>query len=180
MNLLLTPFLWFKKEFIPFRTLDRYLFLDFFRTFIGTLIMLTSMIVIYKFTDVMKYLVSSKVNQVHVYLHVLYSLPSMVDQVVAPALMFSVCFVIGQFSVNKELVAMMVAGVSFIRIITPILLFGIAIWLIMTLFGQMVVIPANKKAQIEYSIMAKGSNRLIDFVYQLHIKGKKDSITYIG
>ncbi|MBM9590311.1 LptF/LptG family permease [Leptospira sp. 201903075] len=173
MNLLLTPFLWFKKEFIPFRTLDRYLFLDFFKTFLGTLIMLTSMIVIYKFTDVMKYLVSSKVNQVHVYLHVLYSLPSMVDQVVAPALMFSVCFVIGQFSVNKELVAMMVAGVSFIRIITPILFFGIAIWLVMTLFGQTVVIPANKQAQIEFSIMAKGSNRLIDFVYQLHIKGKK-------
>lgn len=46
-------------------------------------------------------------------------------------------------------------------------------WLIMTLFGQTVVIPANKQAQIEYSIMAKGSNRLIDFVYQLHIKGKK-------
>ncbi|MDF3819473.1 LptF/LptG family permease [Leptospira sp. 96542] len=167
------PIRWFKQEFIPFRIIDKYILFDFLKNFAGTLIMLTSMIVIYKFTDVMKYLVSSKVAQSHVYLHVLYSMPAMVDQVVPPALMFSVCFVIGQFSVNKELVAIMVAGVSFLRIITPILFFGFIIWILMTIFGQFVVIPANKKAQIEYSIMAKGSNRLIDFVYQFHVKGKK-------
>ena len=118
-------------------------------------------------------MVSSKVEQSHVYLYILYSLPANTLQVVSPALMFSVCFVIGQFSVNKELVAIMVAGVSFIRIIMPILIFGIVIWILLTLFGQFVVIPSNKKAKIEYSIMAKGSNRLIDFVYQMHIKGKQ-------
>lgn len=169
---LLYPFYWFKKEFIPFRIIDRYLFFDFLKNFLGTLIMLTAMIVIYKFTDSMKYLVSSKVSQSHVYLHILYSVPAMIDQVVPPALMFSVCFIIGQFSVNKELVAIMVAGVSFLRIITPILFFGFVVWILMTIFGQLVVIPSNRLAQIEYSIMAKGSNRLIDFVYQFHVKGK--------
>lgn len=173
MKLFSEIILWIRREFIPFRLLDKYLFFDFFKTFFGTLIMLTAMIVIYKLTDVMKYLVSSKVSASHVYLHVLYSMPAMVDQVVPPALMFSVCFVIGQFSVNKELVAMMVAGVSFLRIITPILAFGFLVWIFMTLFGQLIVIPSNRLAQIEYSYMVKGSNRLIDFVYQLHIKGKK-------
>lgn len=166
------PFQWFKKEFVPLRLLDRYLFSDFFKTFMGTLVLLTSMIVIYEFTNNMKYLVSSKVDQSHVYLFILYNVPSNLMQVVSPALMFSVCFVIGQFSVNKELVAIMVAGVSFLRIVTPILMFGVIVWLIMTVFGQFVVIPANRLSRIEFSIMAKGSNRLIDFVYQMHIKGK--------
>lgn len=130
------------------------------------------MIVIYEFTNNMKYLVSSKVDQMHVYLFILYNIPANLMQVVSPALMFSVCFVIGQFSVNKELVAIMVAGVSFLRIVTPILFFGFVIWTLMTIFGQFVVIPANRLSRIEFSIMAKGSNRLIDFVYQMHIKGK--------
>ncbi len=166
------PFHWFKREFIPLRLLDRYLFSDFLKTFLGTLILLTSMIVIYEFTNNMKYLVSSKVDQMHVYLFILYNIPANLMQVVSPALMFSVCFVIGQFSVNKELVAIMVAGVSFLRIVTPILFFGFVIWTLMTIFGQFVVIPANRLSRIEFSIMAKGSNRLIDFVYQMHIKGK--------
>jgi len=172
LKLLLTPFYWIKREFIPFRILDRYLFFDFLKNFLGTLILLTSMIVIYEFTNNMKYLVSSKVNQLHVYLYILYSVPGMVVQVVSPALMFSVCFVVGQYSVNKELVAIMVAGVSFLRIITPILFFGFCIWIFMTFFSQFIVIPANKNAQIEYSYMIKGANKLVDFVYQLHIKGK--------
>ncbi|TGN19451.1 LptF/LptG family permease [Leptospira idonii] len=172
LSILLTPFRWFKREFIPFRILDRYLFFDFLKNFAGTLILLTSMIVIYEFTNNMKYLVSSKVQQSHVYFYILYSVPGMIVQVASPALMFSVCFVVGQYSVNKELVAIMVAGVSFLRIITPILFFGFFVWMFMTFFSQFVVIPANKQAQIEYSYMAKGANRLIDFVYQFHVKGK--------
>ncbi|TGN06848.1 LptF/LptG family permease [Leptospira ilyithenensis] len=172
LNLFLAPFVWFKREFIPFRILDRYLFFDFLKNFLGTLILLTSMIIIYEFTNNMKYLVSSKVQQSHVYLYILYSVPGMLVQVVSPALMFSVCFVVGQYSVNKELVAIMVAGVSFLRIITPILFFGFCMWLFMTFFQQFVVIPANKQAQIQFSYMAKGANKLIDFVYQFHVKGK--------
>ncbi|GBF50243.1 permease [Leptospira ryugenii] len=172
-SIILKPILWIKREFIPFRILDRYLFFDFLKNFLGTLILLTSMIVIYEFTNNMKYLVSSKVDQTHVYLYILFSVPGMIVQVVSPALMFSVCFVVGQYSVNKELVAIMVAGVSFLRIITPILFFGFCAWIFMSFFTQFVVIPANKKAQIEYSYMIKGANKLVDFVYQLHIKGKK-------
>ncbi len=104
----------------------------------------------------------------------------MVDQVVPPALMFSVCFIIGQFSVNKELVAIMVAGVSFIRIITPILFFGFVVWIVMTIFGQLVVIPSNRLAQIEYSIMAKGSNRLSTLYINSMLRVKMVFITSTG
>ncbi|MCZ8155003.1 MAG: LptF/LptG family permease [Leptospira sp.] len=172
LNNIMIPFRWIKQEFIPFRILDRYLFFDFLKNFLGTLILLTSMIVIYEFTNNMKYLVASKVDPTHVYLYILYSVPGMLVQVVSPALMFSVCFVVGQYSVNKELVAIMVAGVSFLRIITPILFFGFCVWIFMSFFSQFVVIPASKQAQIEYSYMIKGANKLVDFVYQLHIKGK--------
>lgn len=168
-----TQFKDLKEDFFPIRILDRYLFMEFFKTFIGTLLMLTAMILVYEITNSMKYFVENREHSMYAYLYIAYTIPSMVVQVVSPSLMFSVCFVVGQFSANKELVSTMVAGVSFLRIITPILLFGFFMWIFVAFFTQFIVIPATKKAQYNQSYMIKGSGRLTDLVYQYHVKGKE-------
>jgi LPS export ABC transporter permease LptG len=147
--------------------------MEFFTTFIGTLLMLTAMILVYEITNNMKYFVESRESPVYAYLYVAFSIPSMVVQVISPSLMFSVCFVVGQFSANKELVSIMVAGVSFLRIVSLILFFGFFMWIFVAFFNQFVVIPSNKKAQNNYSYMIKGAGRLTDLVYQYHVKGKE-------
>lgn len=141
--------------------------------FLGTLLMLTAMILVYEITNNMKYFVESKESSHYAYLYIAYSIPSMVVQVISPSLMFSVCFVVGQFSSNKELVSTMVAGVSFLRIVTPILAFGFLMWILVAIFSQLLVIPATKKAQENQSFMIKGAGRLTDLVYQYHVKGKE-------
>lgn len=161
------------REYYPIRILDRYLFMEFFSTFIGTLLMLTAMILVYEITNNMKYFVESRESPVYTYLYIAYSIPSMVIQVISPSLMFSVCFVVGQFSANKELVSIMVAGVSFLRIVSLILAFGFFMWIFVAIFTQFVVIPSNKKAQNNYSFMVKGAGKLTDLVYQYHVKGKE-------
>ncbi|MCZ8238418.1 MAG: LptF/LptG family permease [Leptospiraceae bacterium] len=161
------------REYYPIRILDRYLFMEFFNTFIGTLLMLTAMILVYEITNNMKYFVESRESPVYTYLYIAYSIPSMVIQVISPSLMFSVCFVVGQFSANKELVSIMVAGVSFLRIVSLILAFGFFMWIFVAIFTQFVVIPSNKKAQNNYSYMVKGAGKLTDLVYQYHVKGKE-------
>ncbi|WCL49088.1 LptF/LptG family permease [Leptospira sp. GIMC2001] len=147
--------------------------MEFFQTFIGTLLMLTAMILVYEITNNMKYFVENKENPIYAYLYIAFSVPNMVVQVISPSLMFSVCFVVGQFSANKELVSIMVAGVSFMRIVTPILVFGFLMWIFVAFFTQFVAIPSNKKAQDNYSYMVKGAGRLTDLVYQYHVKGKE-------
>jgi lipopolysaccharide export system permease protein len=161
------------REYYPVRILDRYLFMEFFTTFIGTLLMLTAMILVYEVTNNMKYFVESRESPVYTYLYIAYSIPSMVVQVISPSLMFSVCFVVGQFSANKELVSIMVAGVSFLRIVSLILAFGFFMWIFVAIFTQFVVIPSNKKAQNNYSYMVKGAGKMTDLVYQYHVKGKE-------
>ncbi|MCG9876222.1 MAG: LptF/LptG family permease [Leptospiraceae bacterium] len=161
------------REYYPIRILDRYLFMEFFSTFIGTLLMLTAMILVYEITNNMKYFVESRESPVYTYLYIAYSIPSMVIQVISPSLMFSVCFVVGQFSANKELVSIMVAGVSFLRIVSLILAFGFFMWIFVAIFTQFVVIPSNKKAQNNYSFMVKGAGKLTDLVYQYHVKGRE-------
>lgn len=162
-----------KAEFFPIRILDKYLFSEFFYTFLGTVIMLVGILVISQVMDNMKTFIASKESTIHIYLYLFYNLPKMATLVLPMALMFSVCFVVGQFSTNKELVASMAAGVSFYRIVTPIFVFGGFMWIFMLFLSEVIVRPFNSLAAYEYSLIQKGMGTKTDLVYQLHIKGKE-------
>jgi lipopolysaccharide export system permease protein len=162
-----------KAEFFPIRILDKYLFSEFFYTFLGTVIMLVGILVISQVMDNMKTFIASKESTIHIYLYLFYNLPKMATLVLPMALMFSVCFVVGQFSTNKELVAAMAAGVSFYRIVTPIFVFGGFMWIFMLFLSEVIVRPFNSLAAYEYSLIQKGMGTKTDLVYQLHIKGKE-------
>ncbi|MCP5500874.1 MAG: LptF/LptG family permease [Leptospiraceae bacterium] len=161
------------NPFYRLRILDRYLFSEFLRTFFGTLVMLSGILLISVVMDNMKDFNASKEPKIHVYLFLLYSLPRVILMVVPPALMFSVCFVVGQFSANKELVSIMAAGVSFYRTIAPLIFFGILMWFLVFFLNEYLVRKANSLAAYEHSIIKKGVGTKTDLVYQVHIKGKE-------
>lgn len=116
---------------------------------------------------------NSKQPPFHIGLYLLYNLPKILVAVIPPSLMFSVCFVIGQFNVNKELVSIMAAGVSFYRSAMTIFLFGGVMWLFVFAIGEFLVRPANSMAGYELSIIMKGIGTKQDLVYQLHTRGKE-------
>lgn len=68
---------------------------------------------------------------------------------------------------------MMAAGVSFFRIVTPLILFGILMWIIMLLATELIVRPVNKLAKIEHDTLTEGMGTLANSVYQFHVKGKE-------
>ena len=162
----------FNKLLMP-RILDRYIFGEFFMTFLGTMVMLTGILIISLVMDHMQSFAMSNAETYHAVLFVLYSIPKVAVTISAPALMFAVCFVVGQFSVNKELVSMMAAGVSFYRIVTPIMVFGIVVWLSVLFVNETMVRRFNSAAQNELSILLKGMGVIKDLVYQYHIRGKE-------
>ncbi|MEM7179992.1 MAG: LptF/LptG family permease [Spirochaetota bacterium] len=155
------------------RLLDRYLFSEFLRTFLGTLLMLTGILMISLVMDNMKTFLASKESPYHAYMFLVYNIPRMAVLVVPPGLMFSVCFVVGQFNANKELVSMMAAGVSFYRTVAPLVLFGLLMWVLVLLTNETIVRTFNSYAAYEHSIIEKGVGTKKDLVYQLHIKGKE-------
>ncbi|EMO04050.1 permease, YjgP/YjgQ domain protein, partial [Leptospira interrogans serovar Icterohaemorrhagiae str. Verdun HP] len=130
--------------------------------------------------DNLRNFTATKAPRYHVALFLVYSIPKIISTtVVSMSLMFSICFTVGQFSVNKELVSMMAAGVSFFRIVTPLILFGILMWIIMLLATELIVRPVNKLAKIEHDTLTEGMGTLANSVYQFHVKGKKGFIIYI-
>jgi lipopolysaccharide export system permease protein len=164
---------WSIREYYPIRLLDKYLFSEFFKTFLGTLIMLTGILLISQVMDGQKVFIASKEKSYHIYLYLLFSIPRMIVMVTPPALMFAVCFVVGQFSANKELVSSMAAGVSFYRTVTPILFFGLLLSFVLLLTNELIVRPCNSLAASEFSMIQKGVGTKKDMVYQFHIKGKE-------
>lgn len=135
--------------------------------------MLTGVLLISLLMDNMKLFVATKNKEWNIFLFLVLSIPKMIVAVVAPSLMFSVCFVVGQFTVSKELVSIMAAGVSFYRAVSTILFFGFLMWPITLLFNESVVRQANKEAANQYSKAMKGVGHKADMVYQFHVRGQE-------
>jgi lipopolysaccharide export system permease protein len=169
----LKPFLYLKKELFPPRLIDKYIFREFLGTFLGTIILLAGIMLISQIMDNMRSFLNSKQAPYHIGLFLLYNLPKILIAVIPPSLMFSVCFVIGQFNVNKELVSIMAAGVSFYRSALTIFLFGGFMWIFVFFVGEVLVRPSNTLAGYELSIIMKGIGTKQDLVYQLHTRGKE-------
>lgn len=161
------------KKILGMRLLDRYLFSEFVKTFLGTVVLLTGILLISTLMDNLKVFIASKEASYHIYLFLLYSIPKMVVWVIPSALMFAVCFIVGQFSTNKELVSTMAAGVSFYRTVRPLFFFGALMWLFVLFSNEFVVRSLNSLAAYEHSVLLKGVGTKTDLVYQLHIKGKE-------
>ena len=161
------------KELIPLKLIDKYIFSEFIKTFLGTIILLTGVMLISQVMDNLRNFINSKQAPFHIGLFLLYNSPKMILAVIPPSLMFSVCFIVGQFNVNKELVSIMAAGVSFYRATLTIFLTGFIMSLLVFILGEFVVRPANTLANEELSVILKGIGLKKDLVYQLNTKGKE-------
>lgn len=161
------------KSISNFRILDKYLFTMFLNTFLGTMIMLIGLFIFIQVNTDQKNFIASKESSIHIYLYLLFKIPKIISTAFPISMMFSVCFVVGQFSSNKELVASMAAGISFYRTVSPIIIFGIFSWISLFFFNEFIVRPSNKNAAFRYTRIMNGIGTKTDMVYQLHIKGKE-------
>jgi lipopolysaccharide export system permease protein len=155
------------------RLLDRYTFKEFITVFLGTVFMLTMLLMVSVVMDNIKDFIASKESSDHIVLFLLYNIPKMVITIIPPALMFSVCFVVGQLNANKELVSMMAAGISFYRAVAPLFIFGIFIWLFVLFANEIIVRKTNSLVSYQQAMIKKGVGVKTDLVYQLHIKGQE-------
>lgn len=157
---------------VPGKIIDRYVGLDFLRSFALALAALTFMILI--FIEVMPILrIESKEPPVHIMLYLLYRLPRTISLVMPAALMFGVCFSVAQFNMTRELIAMQAAGVSFYRATATLFIAGAVAVVVLFLFQNLLVTVANKAAAREMSIIDKDSAMLDDVVFQTNLRGKE-------
>ena len=104
-----------------FRPLDRYIFGEFWRIFLGTALGFPILIVIIDLTDHLDRYLNRQIPRGDIILSYIYFLPESAFQVVPAAVLFATVFSIGALTRHAEVTAAKASGISFYRLILPIL-----------------------------------------------------------
>ena len=103
------------------RPLDRYVFGEFWKIFLGTALGFPILIVVIDLTEHLDKYLNRQIPRSDVALSYLYFLPESAFQVVPAAVLFATVFAIGAFTRHAEVTAAKASGISFYRLILPIL-----------------------------------------------------------
>ena len=153
------------------RILDRYLGGEFVKGFILALLGLLLVFLSVSINEALK--IESKQPKQLLYMHLLMTVPQLVTTIAPAAIMFSVCFVIAQFTMARELVAIFASGVSFYRAVAVIFAFAFVLSLGFIAFQNYVVVPANRISLDYLEQYRKNTKRKLDAIWQQSFRGKQ-------
>ncbi|MCR9144456.1 MAG: LptF/LptG family permease [bacterium] len=155
------------------RILDRYIGGEFIKSFAFALLAFSLIWLLYESFDKSK--IDSDQPQIHLYLYLLLIIPGVVVKILPAALMFGVCFTVAQFTVSREMVAIFSAGGSFYRAIAPLLIVSLATSLLLFVFNDFLVTPANQMANEQEDILKKGTRQATvkNLIFQKNLRGRE-------
>src|SRR3954471_15670505 len=104
-----------------FRPLDRYIFGEFWRIFLGTALGFPILVVVIDLADHLDKYLGRNIPRNDILLSYVYFLPESAFQVVPAAVLFATVFAIGAFTRHAEITAAKASGISFYRLILPIM-----------------------------------------------------------
>jgi lipopolysaccharide export system permease protein len=104
-----------------FRPLDRYIFGEFIKIFVGTVLGFPILVVINDLTYHLDSYLNRQIPRGDIALSYVYFLPETAFQVVPAAVLFATVFAIGALTRHSEITAAKASGISFYRLILPIL-----------------------------------------------------------
>src|SRR5215510_13252456 len=105
-----------------FRPLDRYVFGEFWKIFFVTALGFPVLLVVIDLTDHVDQYLSKKIPIPDIALSYVFWIPDSMFMVMPAAVLFATVFSIGAFTRHSELTAAKASGISFYRMILPILL----------------------------------------------------------
>ena len=147
------------------RALDRYVFFEWAKIFVTTALGFPLLVIVIDLTDNLEKYLSRHLTREAIALSYLYWLPESMFLILPAAVLFATVFSIGSFTRYAEVTAAKASGISFYRLIAPIMVgaamaavFGLAL-------GELVPITTAKRFDIlEEDKAARGTERF-NFVY---------------
>ncbi len=129
-----------KREIRTMKILDRYLFNEFIRKFLGILCVLAFLLLLKEVLGGIADVLSHEPPLLYVGLYFLLLIPQEMVFVIPSSVLLAMMFSIGILSKNKEILAIHASGVSYLRIARPLMI-GIAIITFMAYIGIEIIVP---------------------------------------
>lgn len=130
------------------RPLDRYVFLEFWKIFISTALGFPLLLVVIDLTDNLNKYLSRNLPRRNIIMSYVYWLPDSMFMVLPAAVLFATVFSIGNFTRHSEITAAKASGISFYRLIAPILLGAIIACGLDLALGEVVPITNQRRADL--------------------------------
>lgn len=131
------------------KVIDRYIIRSIASVAFVTLMLCTLMLLsVDLFANLDSYL-TRKVSYLMIAKLTLLYTPEAVLFALGPALLFSASFFLSQLQANNELICLMGSGLSYRRIVIPILMFGLAVSTFQFGFSEYVQIPLSKEREVQ-------------------------------
>jgi lipopolysaccharide export system permease protein len=130
------------------RPLDRYVFLEFWKIFVSTALGFPLLLIVIDLTDNLNKYLSRNLPRKNIIMSYVYWLPDSMFMVLPAAVLFATVFSIGGFTRHSEITAAKASGISFYRLIAPILLGAVLACGLDLALGEVVPITNQRRADL--------------------------------
>ena len=155
------------------RILERYVLIEYLRTFILALVFFIALVIIVRLLDKDIKRFDEDVSYITAVQIVLFQAPRRIMEVIPLASFLAVFFVLGRMVQNNELSAMQTAGISVYRLLIPILVSMLLVCIAFVVFYNLVASPAYHRAnQLQKKIRLRRSRNVV-------FKGQHNRLFYI-
>jgi lipopolysaccharide export system permease protein len=130
------------------RPLDRYIFAEFWRIFVVTALGFPILLVVIDLADHLEKYLGRNIPRNDIMLSYVYFLPESAFQVVPAAVLFATVFAIGAFTRHSEVTAAKASGISFYRLILPIMVGAVLATGIDLTIGELMPITTRRRNEL--------------------------------
>src|SRR3954453_6585423 len=147
------------------RPLDRYVFLEFWKIFVSTALGFPLLLVVIDLTDNLNKYLSRHLPRQNIIMSYVYWLPDSMFMVLPAAVLFATVFSIGGFTRHSEITAAKASGISFYRLIAPILIGAVLACGLDLALGELVPITDARRSELLQESKVSSGTQRYNFVY---------------
>ena len=147
------------------RPLDRYVFTEWVKIFLATSVGLPILLVIIDLTDHLPKYLGRNIAWPDIALSYLYWMPQSMFMSLPPAVLFATVFSIGTFTRHSEITAAKASGISFYRLVAPIVLGAMLAAGLDVVIGELVPITDVRRNDLLKEGTVTGGNSRYNFAF---------------
>jgi lipopolysaccharide export system permease protein len=148
------------------RTLDRYVLREWTKVFLVSALGVPLVPIIFDLTDNLDKYMSRGLHKGAIFLAYVYALPETIYLVIPAAVLIATVFTVGAMGRHSEITAAKASGVSFHRLVRPLLAASLGAFVFGLILGEIAPVATQRRAQLLGDELVRSQSSRYNFVYR--------------